>query len=172
MTTSQTKNFALASVTLRDADLPPTDAVAQKEIDAALQDLQEDGYFVPCGSNGGPYHLVLFLEGDGDRTALRLKATDAQNVLHTDAFIPLLSFKRLSNEYAVVCDGYEAAVRNGVLARIEAADMGRRSLHNEGAAVLRDRLRDYVDIDSGTARRLFTLLHHVLQRSERQLGQV
>ena len=72
--------------------------------------------------------------------------------------LALNSFRRLIKDYFTVCESYYAAIKRSSPARIEAIDMGRRGLHDEGAELLRQRLADRVDIDFVTARRLFTLI--------------
>ena len=44
--------------------------------------------------------------------------------------------------------------------------MGRRGLHNEGAELMRSGCNGKIDIDFDTARRLFTLLCVLHQRTE------
>ena len=61
-------------------------------------------------------------------------------------------------DYAMICESYYDAIRNATPQRIEALDMGRRGLHNEGSTVLRERLKGKVETDMDTARRLFTLI--------------
>ena len=58
----------------------------------------------------------------------------------------------------MICESYYDAIRNATPQRIEALDMGRRGLHNEGSALLRSRLAGKVEVDEDTARRLFTLI--------------
>ena len=58
----------------------------------------------------------------------------------------------------MICDSYYKAIKIATPQKIEAIDMGRRGLHNEGAEILQERLAGKVEIDSGTARRLFTLI--------------
>ena len=70
----------------------------------------------------------------------------------------LAPFKRIIKEYFEVCESYYAAIKRSALSQIEAIDMGRRGLHNEGSEILRERLAGKVEIDFGTARRLFTLI--------------
>ena len=72
--------------------------------------------------------------------------------------LPLAPFRGIVKDYFMVCESYYAATRRAGLAQIEALDVGRRSLHDEGSALLRDRLADRVAIDHATARRLFTLI--------------
>jgi uncharacterized protein (UPF0262 family) len=61
-------------------------------------------------------------------------------------------------DYFMICDSYYAAIRTATPDRIEALDMGRRGLHDEGSQLLMERLKDKVVIDFETARRLFTLI--------------
>jgi uncharacterized protein (UPF0262 family) len=72
--------------------------------------------------------------------------------------LPLAPFRGIVKDYFMVCDSYYEAIRRSSLAQIEAIDVGRRSLHNEGSALLIERLADKVEIDLDTARRLFTLI--------------
>ncbi len=61
-------------------------------------------------------------------------------------------------DYRMVCESYYDAIRNATPQKIEALDMGRRGLHNEGSTLLKRRLEGKVAIDQDTARRLFTLI--------------
>ena len=72
--------------------------------------------------------------------------------------LSLAPFSRIVKDYFIVCDSYYAAIRTATPDRIEALDMGRRSLHDEGSRILMERLRRKVEIDFDTARRLFTLI--------------
>ena len=80
---------------------------------------------------------------------------DAPVVRHILSLTPL---KRVVKDYFLVCESYYDAIRTGAPARIEAIDMGRRGIHNEGAEILAARLSGKVDLDFDTARRLFTLV--------------
>ena len=72
--------------------------------------------------------------------------------------LPLAPFRRIVKDYFLVCESYYNAVRSANLAQVEAIDMGRRALHDEGSALLIERLADKVAVDHDTARRLFTLI--------------
>jgi uncharacterized protein (UPF0262 family) len=72
--------------------------------------------------------------------------------------LSLSPFRRLVKDYFLVCESYYQAIRTATPSHIEAIDMGRRALHNEGSELLRERLKDKVAVDFDTARRLFTLL--------------
>jgi uncharacterized protein (UPF0262 family) len=67
-------------------------------------------------------------------------------------------FRRVVKDYFTVCESYYTALKSASPSQIEAIDMGRRGLHDEGAELLRERLAGKVEMDGNTARRLFTLL--------------
>jgi uncharacterized protein (UPF0262 family) len=72
--------------------------------------------------------------------------------------LSLTPFRRILKDYFLICESYYAAIRTATPSRIEAIDMGRRGLHNEGAQLLAERLKGKIDTDPDTARRLFTLI--------------
>jgi uncharacterized protein (UPF0262 family) len=73
-------------------------------------------------------------------------------------FLSLTPFRKIVKDYFLICDSYYAAIRTATPDRIEAIDMGRRGLHDEGSHILMERLKDKVALDFDTARRLFTLI--------------
>jgi uncharacterized protein (UPF0262 family) len=135
------------SVVRRNADIEHERAVA-------IFDLLEENHFAPTGGHEGPFHLQIGLE-EG-RLAVEIRRTDdAQLERFTVALQP---FRGLMRDYFLICESYYSAIRTASPSRIEAIDVGRRSLHNEGSELLRDQLAAKVEIDLDTARRLFTLL--------------
>lgn len=122
----------------------------------AIYDLIEDNTFRVSGAgNEGPYSLHLFVEGEKLYFDVR---TEGDVPIET-FFLSLKGFRAVIREYFMVCDSYYGAIRTAAPSRIEAVDAGRRSLHNEGASMLRQQLSDAgIDIDLDTARRLFTLV--------------
>jgi uncharacterized protein (UPF0262 family) len=72
--------------------------------------------------------------------------------------LALSPFRRVVKDYFTVCESYYHAIKTASPSQIEAIDMGRRGLHDEGAVLLRERLAGKIDLDSNTARRLFTLI--------------
>jgi protein-tyrosine-phosphatase len=73
--------------------------------------------------------------------------------------LSLSPFRRVIRDYSIVCESYYAAMQNHSLTQVEAIDMGRRAVHNEGADLLIQRLEGKVAVDQDTARRLFTLIY-------------
>ena len=121
----------------------------------AIYDLLEENHFEPVGCGEGPYRLRLALE---DNQRLIFDIRDADDVPLARVPLPLLPFRRIVRDYFQVCESYYDAIKHAAPSRIEAIDMGRRGLHNEGSELLRERLDGKIEIDFDTARRLFTLI--------------
>ena len=135
------------SVVRRSADVEHERAVA-------IYDLIEDNYFAPAGHDGGPYHLHLAIE----ENRLIFDIRDEQEAEITAITLPLLPFRRIVKDYFAICEIYYDAIKTASPSKIEAIDMGRRGLHNEGSELLRERLNGKIEVDFDTARRLFTLI--------------
>jgi uncharacterized protein (UPF0262 family) len=120
----------------------------------AMYDLVEDNHFAPVGAPPGPYRLHLANEDN----RLLFDVRDGADAPLVVVPLPLRPFHSIVKDYFLVCESYYAAIRKATPSQIEAIDMGRRGLHNEGSAMLRDRLTGKIAIDFDTARRLFTLL--------------
>ena len=130
-------------------------ATIEQERRSALFDLIEDNNFLLGNGKSGPYVVHLSVEYG---RALRFRVQD-QSGTELDSFtLSLSSLHRIIKDYFLICESYVNAIRNLAPSRIEAIDMGRRGLHNEGAELLRERLADKVTMDKDTARRLFTLI--------------
>ena len=121
---------------------------------SALFDLLDENHFAPVGDFDGPFILRLAVEGE--RLVFDVRDEDDRPL--TRFGLPTRAMRRIVKDYFLVCDSYFKAIRELSPARIEAIDMGRRGLHNEGADLLRQRLADKVALDTNTARRLFTLV--------------
>jgi uncharacterized protein (UPF0262 family) len=127
----------------------------EHERNIAIYDLMEENYFAPQGGDfTGPYRLHLSLEDNRLVFDVRSEADAAL----TQVPLPLKQFQSLVKDYFLVCESYYSAIKTATPSQIEAIDMGRRGLHNEGSELLRDRLAGKIDIDFDTARRLFTLI--------------
>ncbi len=129
-------------------------AHVEHERKVAVYDILEDNHFAPVGDKRGPYTLHLGIEDN--RLVFDIRTEGGERL---DRFtLPLNSFRKIVKDYFMVCESYFEAIKTAPPSRIEALDMGRRGLHNEGSDIIRDRLEGKVDIDKRTARRLFTLI--------------
>lgn len=127
----------------------------EHERQVAVYDLLEANHFAPLGAGlSGPYTLHLRLaEG-----RLTFDLSDGDERPLTTVGLPLAPFRRIIKDYVLVCESYYSAIKTKLPSQIEAIDMGRRGLHNEGAEMLRERLADKIEMDVKTSRRLFTLI--------------
>ncbi|NGM19156.1 UPF0262 family protein [Roseomonas stagni] len=150
----------LVSIVLPDATPLPS-PYAEADRRQAVEDLLAGNRFLPQGLPDGPYGLAIAVR-DG---RLILDIRDAQDQPLHALVLALGPFRRLIKDYHLVVESHEKAVaEGGSEARIQAIDMGRRGLHNEGAELLTARLAGRVEIDFETARRLFTLVCALHQR--------
>lgn len=121
----------------------------------AIFDLIEENSFCPVGDAGeGPYRLKLSLV-EARLVFAIARESGKEVVTH---ILSLTPFRRIVKDYYMICESYYEAIRTSTPSQIEAIDMGRRGLHDEGSQTLKDRLSGKIDIDFGTARRLFTLV--------------
>ncbi|MFP6711674.1 MAG: UPF0262 family protein [Rhodospirillales bacterium] len=120
----------------------------------AIFDLLEENYFAPVNEELGPFILHLSLE----ENRLRVDVRDEGDMEIFDFNIPLSNFRSVIKDYFFICESYYEAIKAASPSKIEAIDMGRRSVHNEGSEILSERLKQYVEVDFDTARRLFTLI--------------
>ena len=142
----------LGSVEIDDASLGAASREQEHERQVAIFDLIEDNLFEPVDAPPGVYALRLaMLEG-------RLVLDIAGEGVTRRHILSLTPFRSVIRDYFLICGSYYDAIRNSTPQQIETLDMGRRGLHNEGSAQLRDRLAGKVTLDHDTARRLFTLL--------------
>jgi uncharacterized protein (UPF0262 family) len=154
-TADATKSTArLVGIEIDDGSIARASADVEHERATAIWDLIEDNSFAPVGHDGGPYRLRLGIVEN--RLALEISEEKGPPVaVH---LLSLTPFRKIVKDYFLVCESYFAAIRTATPSQIEAIDMGRRGLHNDGSRVLMDRLADKVEIDFDTARRLFTLI--------------
>ena len=121
----------------------------------AIFDLIEENSFAPVGdAAGGPYRLRLSLVES--RLVFAITREDGSAVV--THILSLTPFRRIVRDYHMICESYYEAIRSATPSHIEAIDMGRRGLHNDGSQTLMERLAGKIDVDFDTARRLFTLV--------------
>ena len=144
----------LTRVTLDETTLVARGPDAEHEREVAIFDLLQDNVFQVVGNESGPY--VLNLGVHDSRLSLDI-GDEAGNSVRKLA-LPFALFRSLVRDYFTICEAYYDAIKTASRSRIETLDMGRRSLHDEGAGLLRERLSGVIEIDDLTSRRLFTLI--------------
>ena len=142
----------LDEIVIDEVSLAPASPEQEHERKVAIADLLKDNVFEPAGASGGPYQLRIGLVEN------RLDFEILGQGFESRHLLSLTPFRRIVRDYMEICRSYNDAVRNATPSQIEAIDMGRRGLHNDGAEMLRERLTGKVKTDLATSRRLFTLI--------------
>ena len=151
---------SLAAITLEGEALTRLSPLQEADRAQAVSDLQVENRFLPVSAEPGPYTLRLSIqEGRLVFDVRRMDDTPLKAIV-----LALGPFRGLIKDYQMLVDSHMVAVEEGREAKIQAIDMGRRGLHNEGAQLMIERLEGKVDIDFETARRLFTLVCVMHQR--------
>jgi len=143
----------ISGVKLDNETLVRWSAEVEHERQVAMFDLLEANRFRLRDGTAGPYELALSLED-----ATLVIDVEAGGAEHVEVRLPIRPFRSLIKDYFLICESYYNAIKTATPSRIEAIDMARRGLHNEGSDQLKDALADRIEMDDNTARRLFTLV--------------
>ncbi|MEP5732015.1 MAG: UPF0262 family protein [Sulfitobacter sp.] len=149
----------ITHINLDDANLPPPTPEIEQERKVAMFDLLEDNTFlIPMRDDrpvpSGPYHLDLSIRDK--RLIFDVKTETSEKA--AEFHLSLGPFRQVVKDYFQICESYFDAVKRLPPSQIETIDMARRGIHNEGSRVLQERLEGKAEIDTDTARRLFTLI--------------
>jgi uncharacterized protein (UPF0262 family) len=144
----------IAKIELDERTVVRRNPDVEHERAVAIFDLLEENSFAPVGDFDGPYQLRLGMEENRLVFDIRSEAGDPLVAVQ----LPLSPFRGIVKDYFTVCESYYAAIKRSGPSQIEALDMGRRGLHDEGSELLRERLDGKIVLDRNTARRLFTLI--------------
>ena len=144
----------LIEIKLDPKSLGRASANVEHEREVAIFDILDGNSFALEGQQSGPYKLHLSLSDD----RLQLAVNNEADVSVATHQVPLTPLKRIMKDYFLVCESYYEAVRSAPPNKIQAIDVNRRSLHDEGSKVLVEKLQGKITLDNDTARRLFTLV--------------
>ncbi len=147
--------FYLEKITIVGIDEESAPRSPCEDLRVLLRDLTESrNHFKPAECDDGPFSLTMDIVEN--RLAFHLKNCSGGNL--PALYISFNPYRKLISDYYLLCDSYVDARENSGPSRLEAIDMGRRALHNEGANLLLDRLAHRIEMDLPTARRLFTIM--------------
>jgi uncharacterized protein (UPF0262 family) len=144
----------IAKIELDERTVVRRNPDVEHERAVAIFDLLEENRFELIGNDQGPYQLRLGIEEN--RLIFDIRSRDGEPCEKIQ--VALNTFRTVVKDYFTVCESYYEAIKRSGPSQIEALDMGRRALHNEGSDLLRERVRDKITLDQNTARRLFTLI--------------
>lgn len=145
---------SILDITLTTENAAFDAGLIRRDFDTAIRDLKLGSHFHPKGDTKGPYTLELSMQEN--KLVFHIRNNMKQDLPYL--VLSLSPYRRLIKDYFMIVHSYDEAMREGKPSKIEAIDMGRRGLHNEGAELLKDRLSDKITLDFDTARRLFTLI--------------
>jgi len=155
----------LISIDIDESTLAASGPEAEHERRVAIFDLIEENLFGVEGHDGGPYKLSLSLQ---ERKLVFDIGDEAGDPVHT-FILSMTPFRGVIRDYFMICESYYDAIRTQSPHQIEAIDMARRGVHNEGSELVAERLKGKIETDFDTSRRLFTLicaLHHGTGRGQ------
>jgi len=144
----------LVGIKLDETSITRGNVNTEHEREVAIYDILDANRFAIDARDDGPYTLKLAILEDRLHFIVD---TDPASGEHT-FMLSLSPLKRVMKDYFIVCDSYYQAIRSAPPSRIQAIDMGRRGLHDEGSRLLVERLKGKIEVDHDTARRLFTLI--------------
>lgn len=145
----------IAAIRIDDGSIARGNSNIEHEREVAIFDILDGNSFVLEGIDKGPYRLEIAIADDRLVLSAFPEDGDEAAAVHMLTMTPL---KRLIKDYFMVLDSYYQAIRSGQPSRIEAIDVGRRGLHDEGSRLLQERLAGKITLDFDTARRIFTLI--------------
>ena len=143
----------IVGITIDEKSIVRWSPEIEHERNVAVFDLLERNEF-RLADFPGPYRLVLSLR----ESNLILDIEGEADGGRAEVVLASRPLRRVIKDYFLICDSYLKAIKGATPSRIEAIDMARRGLHNEGAEILRDALKPRIDVDQDTSRRLFTLV--------------
>jgi uncharacterized protein (UPF0262 family) len=153
-TPSGDSSARLVAITLDEKSTATSNPNIEYEREVAIFDILEGNTFALAGRDEGPYALNLAIVED----RLVFTIADAGGSTLVTHLLSLTPLKRIMKDYFMICESYYEAIRAAPPSRIQAIDMGRRGLHDEGSQILLERLSGKISVDLDTARRLFTLI--------------
>ena len=149
------KNFYIAEANVDDVNIITWNPELEQERKSAVFDLLNNGMFKILDREfTGPYKVNIKLI----EWKLFLNIYDIYNSNFVEFKLSISSIRRIMRDYQIVCENYVEAIKTAPLKKIEAIDIGRRSIHDEGADTLKELLKENITLDMDTARRLFTLI--------------
>ena len=151
---STDKARRIVDIVLDEESVARRTAEVEHERAVALFDLIEENDFCLVGGEPGPYRLRLGIF----EQRLVFDVRNGEDEKLRDIVLSLTPFRKVVKDYFLICESYYTAIKKLGPSQIEALDMGRRGLHNEGSELLRERLEGKIELDLDTARRLFTLI--------------
>ncbi len=147
-------NFHIVEAKVDDTNKITWNQELEQERKSAVFDLLNNGHFKLLKDKTGPYKININLL----EWKLFISIYDCYDDKTIDIKVSVSGIRRIIRDYQIVCENYVEAIKTAPLKKIEAIDVGRRTIHDEGAETIKNLFNDYLELDMDTARRLFTLI--------------
>lgn len=144
----------IAKITLDESSIGHRTMEVEHERSVAIADLLGDNVFEPAQMKSGPYDVHLSIQ----EGRLVFDITSTQNQGKSKVALSVQPLRGIIRDYFLICESYYQALKASSPSKLEAIDMGRRGMHNEGSEILQGMLEGKITLDHRTARRLFTLI--------------
>jgi len=144
----------IGKITLDESSMRHRTMEVEHERSVAIADLLGDNLFEPAGMKSGPYDVHLSIQ----EGRLVFDITSSQNANKSKVALSVQPLRGIIRDYFLICESYYQALKASSPSKLEAIDMGRRGMHNEGSEILQGLLEGKITVDHRTARRLFTLI--------------
>jgi uncharacterized protein (UPF0262 family) len=144
----------IAEITLEGEERLRNSPELEQERAAAISALLADNRFLPFSGRKGPFQLRLAIEDHRLKIDIRSAADGSNETI----LLPLAPLRRIVRDYLLLCGSHHEALKRPGLRGVEAIDVGRRAVHDEGSEELMAALAGKAEIDHETGRRLFTLI--------------
>ena len=149
------KKYYITEATVDNINTITWNPELEQERKSAVFDLLNNGKFkLLKDQETGPYKVVIKLV----EWKLVMNVTDLFDLTKTEVKLSVSGIRRIMRDYQIVCENYVEAIKTAPLKKIEAIDVGRRTIHDEGAEKLLDIFKYDIELDMDTARRIFTLI--------------
>ena len=148
------ERLRIVNIFLDDRTIGRRSPEIEHERAVAIFDLLEDNYFAPVNGELGPFILHLSIK----ENRLGISVCDEADFEILNFDLSLSSFRSVIKDYFLICESYYSAIKIASSSKIQAIDMARRGIHNDGSQILVERLKKFTEVDFDTGRQLFTLL--------------
>lgn len=144
----------IGDIQLDDKSVIMRNAEIEREKNHAITDLLKQNHFLLKNQKEGPYNITLAIHHN--KLIFEIICMPSEEVQHVT--LSTGPFRKVMKDYFIICETYFSAVKMADPSKVEAIDMGRRAVHNEGAELLIELLQNDIELDFETARKIFTLI--------------
>jgi len=150
------------SIAFKEVILNGLNTSNDMDIKVAIYDILEDNSFSLINSSETIFTIKLWLQEN--ILTFIVVSKDSKINLKTIS-INFKSISKILREYIILCDTYYDSIKSAPMQKVEALDMGRRSLHDDASHDLLNKLKGDIVMGFDTARRFITLFSIIQRKS-------